>query len=512
MPDRYTDVSLRISSKDVTGLQWNHESDRIVVVSARLIEIVDLEDADHRIRLDNGSGGFGKFANAEFVGRELLLVVWEFGKVKLWNLESGKGADLCDVKGSCDGARWQLRPGRQAQTGTLAMLSKVNAEDVLNLYLPAAQKLVGAVRLPTLDAQSIQWSPDGRWISVLDVGTAVQGVHFLTPDGNLYRSYPAAKESEALGLGIKSIVWAQNSQALALTRYDGTIVLLNTRTFAPKAVIEHTTTIDQRATTSPEEQAPIWEEIVSVSGGNSHASVAQPFSPPLSRTKPATEPAELGVAEAQFSCDGSWLATRDERMLNTVWIWNMATLNAHSVLVQHNNARKLHWHPTRPDELMLDCGDGTAYFFSTTSANPPMPIGISTNTTLSYLPTPATSKTVILATAKSTFRMLYPDGQPEEPDFPAQSGATREAASVDESFEDGASEDSLLDLLSGRKPLPVKTEQSYTERVDLEVETEEEDTTARMDDTFREKRSRQPPNTGMEDEVEHDPFDDSEIF
>jgi hypothetical protein len=77
-------------------------------------------------------------------------------------------------------------------------------------------------------------------------------------------------------------------------------------------------------------------------------------------------------------------------------------------------------------------------------------------------------------------------------------------AGADDSFEEGASDDSLFDVLSGRKPLPPKTEQSYTERVDLEVETEEEDATERLDDTFREMKSRKP--------VPADPFDDSQIF
>ncbi|KAK5164552.1 uncharacterized protein LTR77_009758 [Saxophila tyrrhenica] len=520
-PDRCTDVSLRISAKDITGLQWNSESNRIVVASAKLIEVIDLDDADHRIRLDNGSGGFGRFANAEFVGSELLLVVWEFGKAKLWDLTTGKGVDLADVKGSCAGARWQLRPGREGRTGTLALLSRIGAEDVLNLYLPATQKLVGAVKLPTVDAQSIAWSPNGRWIGVLDVGTASRGVHFLTPDGNLYRSYPAAKESETLGLGIKAIVWAQNSQLVALTRFDGSIVLLNTRTFAPRAVIEHTTTIDQRANTSSELQAPIWEETVPASGERSYAVVPQPFSPPLSRTKTTTEPAELGIAEATFSCDGSWLATRDERMLNTVWIWNMATLNAHAVLVQHSNVRKLHWHPTRPDELLLDCGEGIAHFFSPISSNPPtiIPASISPTATLSYLHSPFDSNPAVLATTKSIFRILHPSGQLEDPPTPpphrepassSSSNPAKAAAEAEASFISGASEDSLFDVLSGRKPLPPKTDQSYTERIDFEVETEE-DTSTGVDDTFREKRT----NTTKPQQVERgvvDWEDDSEIF
>jgi hypothetical protein len=65
-------------------------------------------------------------------------------------------------------------------------------------------------------------------------------------------------------------------------------------------------------------------------------------------------------------------------------------------------------------------------------------------------------------------------------------------------------------VLSGRKPLPQKTEASYTERVDLEVETEEDTVAEGMEDTFREKRMRREPEPRVELEV--DPLDDSDIF
>ena len=112
------------------------------------------------------------------------------------------------------------------------------------------------------------------------------------------------------------------------------------------------------------------------------------------------------------------------------------------------------------------------------------------------------SRPIILAATKSSFRLLYSEGQPDDIDA-GQAGAQSQEAN-DESFEEGASEDSLFDVLSGKKPLHAKTEQSYTEMVDVEIETEEEDYTTRVDDTFREKRTRRPMTA--------DPFDDSEIF
>jgi WD40 repeat protein len=503
-PDsRYTDVPLHRTSpaKEIIQLKWNSKGDHIAVLSAKNIEIIDLDDAAHHVRIDNGSAGFGRFCDVQFIisdHAEAVMVMWEFGKVKVWDLGCGKAVDLGEIKGSVEGRRWGVRPSCGRRRGSvLIVLSRVGADDVLNFYLVDEWRHFKAVKLPTADAQAVEWSPDGRWIAVMDIATANQGVHFFTPDGCLFRSYPQTQDSGTLGLGIKEVVWAGNSHVVALTRHDNCIVLLNSQTFAPLAVIEHTTTIDQRSSMAGKSQAPIWQEAVSSSNDRSYTSVAQPFSPPLSRTKTSTEPAELGVAEARFSCDGNWLATRDERMLNTVWIWNMFTLGAHAVLVQHSNVRRLHWHPTKAEELMLDCGEGIAYLLTPRSLEPPTPLlsaGMNSQAVLSWLESGSDGKSTILAAMKSTFRLLYPEGQPED----------AEGAEVDESFEEGVSEDSLFDVLSGRKPLPPKTEQSYTERVDFEVETEEEGSSMRIDDTFREKKERRP--------VEVDPLDDSEIF
>lgn len=502
-PERFTTFNFR-PTKDNLTLKWNEASIRIILLSAQNIEVVDLGDSSHRVRIDNGSGGLGRFISADFIEPDHLLVIWEFGKAKLWNLTNGKGVELSDIKTTCAGSVWRQRPSSgNAATRTLALLSRSGADDILNVYLPMAQKQMSSVKLPTADAQSLSWSPDGRWLAILDTPTANSSVHIYTPDGHRFRSYPVASDSDSLSLGVKSCLWSYSSQILALSRYDSKVVLLNTTTFASLAIIEHTTTVDQRSL-APDRQAPIWQEIVSASGERSYNNTAQPVSPPLSRTKLSTEPSELGVAEACSSCDGSFLATRDERMLNTVWIWNMATLAAYTVLIQHSNVRRMQWHPTRLSLLMVDCAEGIAYVFQAGSSDPPIPLSTSMpgNANLSWMYTSASSRPALLASTKSLFRIVYPEGRPEGDE--ANHNQTLSQSAGSDAFEEGASEDSLFDVLSGRKPLPPKTEQSYTERLDFEVETEEEDLSTRVDDTFREKKSRKL--------VPVDPLDDSQIF
>ena len=480
----------------VIAYRFSPDSSQFLQISEGGVEVLTRR-LEHRVNLSNGGGGLGKIADAEFVGNHHVLTTWEFGKAKLWHLNSGKATELPDAKTGCDGAAWQSRPGSSTPP-LFALLSRTGAEDYLALHFTSADQVPSLIKLITTDAQAISWSPDGRWLAVLDVPTATPNVHIYTPDGHLFRSCPSMKGVED-ELGVKDMTWSPVGRELALARYDGRIEVLNARTFSSLATIVHNTTIDQTGLPI-NERAPAWQENVSATNERTYSFAPQPLSPPLSKTKPTSNPIEQGVAEMSYNCNGNFLATRDCRMLNTVWIWNMSTLSAHAVLVQHSNVRSLTWHPTRAEMLMIDCAEGIAHTFDVSSSEPPKAhfTGSTPTAKLSWIHTSPISSSIIMVTSRQKFDLLYPEGRDENDESirattpPAQS-----------TYEEGASEDSLFEVLSGRKPLPPKTEPSYTERVDLDVEYEDTEQGA-LEDTFREKRKP------LAEEL--DPLDDSEIF
>ncbi|WPH03297.1 Hypothetical protein R9X50_00617400 [Acrodontium crateriforme] len=508
-PARSTDFTIRLPGKDVSSIRWSRNDNYIALCSPKQIEVINLDDPAHRIRLDNGTAGLGKFQCADFVGSSHLLTLWEFGRAKIWDLTTAKGTDLGDLKTIADGRPWQIRPVG-ASIRPVALLSRQAADDHLTVLFPTSENPLQSAKIATTDAQALSWSPDGRWIAVIDTPTAATSIHFFTPDGP-FRTYPSNPSVDHFGLGIKSLAWSGDSRLIALSKFDGKVVLLNTRTFTPLAVIEHTTTIDQSSLPA-DQQAIIWQETVSASHDRSYISSPQPASPPLSKARASVEPSELGVAEATFNNNGSFLATRDERMLSTIWIWSMATWSAHTIITQHTNVRKMHWHPHHPDIIMFDCGEGLAYLFDASNIiTPPIPIKTTVpgSPSLAWLPSTPGRKSAILAATRSAFKILYPDG-PDQSSLGTSISKPKPARSRPESpvFDEGASDDSLLALLSGRKPMPEKTQPSYTERMDLETELADakDDESERLDDTFQGKRKLH----SEADEI--DPLDDSQIF
>ena len=495
-PERAVEFKIRLQSKDVSSIKWSDNSTRVLLYSTQCVEVLDIDDESHRIRLDNGSGGLGRFVSADFIGDDHLLTIWEFGRAKLWNLVTGKGTEIGDLKTRTEPRSWAARPGNEESPPTLALLSRSQAQDQLIIHFPSTDRTTEPTTLSTIDARSILFSPDGRWISVIDTAHAHPGVYILTPDGQPFRSYPTQTQDsdQDLELGIKSIAWSLDSSILAILRHDSTIPLLNTKTFAPLAVIEHSTTIDQQSI-APVDQAIIWQESVSASNSRSFALSPQPISPPQTRAKPSTEPSEAGVAEARFSADGRYLATRDENMLSTVWIWDMSTLRAHAVLIHHNNVRRMHWHPTQRDLLLLDCNDNIAYLYHAASDQPPVPIEATLSVTplFSFAPSKSEAvKPVVLAATRTAFTLIYPEGREGISDAGHSNS------------DNGDVEDSLFEVLTGRTPAPAKTEPTYTEQVDMSVEMDEG--SARLDDTFREKHKVESPR------LSPDPLDDSQIF
>lgn len=168
----------------------------------------------------------GKIVNVEF-GRtkEEVICFSDFGsKVTVWRLNSGKSVEIRDPKFSHKG--YGFRP----VTGLFALLSRPGPQDILTLHAPGSYAVVKTVVLPTVDAQGMKWSLDGRWIVVWDTASVGFRVYIFTADGNLYRIYNGDGADEGLGLGIKCVEWSPKGDYLAIGGHDRRVTVLSTRT------------------------------------------------------------------------------------------------------------------------------------------------------------------------------------------------------------------------------------------------------------------------------------------
>ncbi|PWW80172.1 YVTN repeat-like/Quino protein amine dehydrogenase [Tuber magnatum] len=319
---------------------------RVLLADDQSIQVYDVEDEEWTAIIKQGFGGirhvqFGRNADEVVVFSEFQL------KVTVWNLTSSKLIEILNPKFPTRGY------GYRPCTAHFALLTRSSTHDVISVHQHTSYKLASSFTLPTLDAQGLKWSPCGRWIAVWDSAASGYKVLVYTADGHLYRTY----EKPCDGLGVKSVEWSPGGDFLTIGSYDGRLAFLSNYTFSPVIEMNHTRTIKLPGVT-------VWSECTNSSRERYYAQAQQPTTLPIIPSGPSDSQSKLGISTIAFNKpDGTLIATRNDSMPTTVWIWSLKLLRPYAVLVQLNPIRSISWHPTIPDLLMIQCapsGDGNS--------------------------------------------------------------------------------------------------------------------------------------------------------
>lgn len=127
--------------------------------------------------------------------------------------------------------------GYRPTTRQFAVILKPDAADLLTIHGFRSYELINRAALPTVDAQGLKWSPDGRWIAVWDAASTGTKVLIFTADGQLFRTYTGSPDSDPVfDLGVKGIEWSPvngrtgMSEFLAVGKVDGIVDILGSKT------------------------------------------------------------------------------------------------------------------------------------------------------------------------------------------------------------------------------------------------------------------------------------------
>ncbi|KAK6001849.1 hypothetical protein QM012_002339 [Aureobasidium pullulans] len=499
-------------STETPILHWTPCSLSIVLQTSTYVSIYSLANTASRVRIANGSASLGRIASVDVFG-ENVFVVWEFGRVGIFDVARGRVTEVGELKtgiGSLKSA-WGIRRVK-GRAEVLAMLCRTSATDVLSLILAPSSTPFATINIPTTDAQSLAWSPSGKWLSILDTPLSApnSAVHIYTADGNFYRSYPPAASApleETYTLGPLRQIWGPDH--LALANADGSITLLSKTTFSPRRTLEPWTMAEDNI-------SAVYREQVSSKGDRNWTylgSGVDTTSQVLASYSPATE--------MKFDAAGRFLAFRPEAFPESVIVWKIpsskpmfasATQDTKqeaeneerntSILVfhHHTTVKKLQWHPTISGLLLSHTEDNQVYLASTTGeTNAPLHLShpfsapAASSSTSSTPPTDLVNvhwvaSTVLISTKKRGWVITYPFGAPSPPSSPVQhKSSTGNRDTGDGEVQEEVSEDSLYDILSGRTPLPaLRISDDYLPE-DPEAEGEGEEDRDGLNDTFRGK-------------------------
>ncbi|KAL4788559.1 Quino protein amine dehydrogenase [Aspergillus varians] len=325
--------------------QGSAESRRMFCASDSRILVWDLHPLQQHAEIENIEPGA---LNIDYGSDENEVIAFHAFNTKLtiFGLDSGRSHVLKSPKFS-----HQNGFGYRPKTRQLAILLKPETADLLTVHESRSHELIGKEELPTVDAQGLKWSPDGRWIAVWEAASAGTKVLVFTADGELFRTYTGLLDyDDSVDLGVRGIEWGPVavhnglSQVLAVGKVDGTVDLLGSKTFSCLSTLSHVFQVDQG---SPS----IWRERYAAGGMSLEYAESSSSSTLTTSAEPTSAP--RGVSLMAFSYDGSLLSTVDQTRPNIVWIWSLEnTPILISTLVHEHAVRQVIWHPSSTQLLV----------------------------------------------------------------------------------------------------------------------------------------------------------------
>ncbi|KAI9932243.1 hypothetical protein ASPWEDRAFT_68245 [Aspergillus wentii DTO 134E9] len=326
---------------------------RMLVASDNRILVWQLNPLQLHAEIESAEPGA---TNIDFGGDENEIIVFHAWNTKttIFSLDTGRSQVIKTPKFFHYNSF-----GYRPKTRQFAILLKPDTTDILTIHEFRSYELVNRAILPTVDAQGLKWSPDGKWIAVWDAASTGTKVLIFTADGQLFRTYSGPPESDSVfDLGVRNIEWSPVDDRTGLSNYlavgkvDGNIDILKNKTFSCSTSLSHVFHIDPN---SPS----IWRERYADSDGDLEYAEASGSSAFSTVTDPSGPP--RGVSIMAFSSDGSLLGTVDQTRPNIVWVWALgSTPGLVTALVHEHAVRQVIWHPSKTQLLITTANSSMA--------------------------------------------------------------------------------------------------------------------------------------------------------
>ncbi len=239
-------------SGDVTTFLWSNSSRRILVAVVDQIHVFSSTvDADFHANIQIPSlSSVTRPVFISFGASDDEVYAWyAFGiKLAIFSLITQKVLEINSPKFYTPSSALRgvsFRPS----THHLAILTQSLSKDMISIHGPKTRNIERAWSPDTIDAQGLEWSPDGRWLVVWESAAHGHKVLFYTANGHLFKDWRgpiSTAENSDLGLGVRLVMFSPDGRRVAIADGSCYICVINMLSMSEEMKLKHSENVEPK--------------------------------------------------------------------------------------------------------------------------------------------------------------------------------------------------------------------------------------------------------------------------
>ena len=236
----------------------------------------------------------------------------------------------------------------------MALAERNEAKDIIGIYYTNKWTCIKKFLPATDDLQDVKWSYDNSALLIPDSPTLCV-MYIYSPIGDLISKI----ELYQYKMGIKCLDISPNGHYICLGLYDQTLRIFNNISYTCVTIFEHDKEILNDIKVNYYK-----EEIINNEGETKYVQIKPPIDLKNENIlKNNNKTTKIGISKMAFSSDNYFLTTKNDKMPNILFIWDLNLMNLQFVLIQQNEVVFFEW-AKNENILFISTNNNKLYYFT----------------------------------------------------------------------------------------------------------------------------------------------------